>query len=88
MTENKGMNAFWGKGVFSLLDLLVIMLERVGMIVAVAFILNSDSAFFKNLVQRDKLNRKQDVHRDFIFRLIWHCRNVFRRRIQYGYIAF
>ena len=58
MTENKGMNAFLGKGVFSLLDLLVVMLERVGMIVAVAFILTL-FPFFKNLIHRDKLNRKQ-----------------------------
>lgn len=43
-----------------LLDLLVIMLERVGMIVAVAFILTRFQ-FFKNLVNRDKLNRKQEI---------------------------
>ena len=41
-----------------MLDLLVVMLERVGMIVAVAFILTR-FPFFKNLVHRDKLNRKQ-----------------------------
>ena len=52
------MNAFLGKGVFSLLDLLVVMLERVGMIVAVAFILTR-FPFFKNLIHHDKLNRKQ-----------------------------
>ncbi|WP_255551316.1 sensor histidine kinase [Sporosarcina sp. E16_8] len=44
----------------SLLDLLVIMLERVGMIVAVAFILTRFQ-FFKNLVHHDKLNRKQEL---------------------------
>ncbi|MEK5036727.1 sensor histidine kinase [Sporosarcina sp. FSL K6-3457] len=43
-----------------MLDLLVIMLERVGMIVAVAFILTRFQ-FFKNLVHRDKLNRKQEL---------------------------
>lgn len=43
-----------------MLDLLVIMLERVGMIVAVAFILTR-LQFFKNLVNRDKLNRKQEI---------------------------
>lgn len=42
------------------MDLLVIMLERVGMIVAVAFILTRFQ-FFKNLVHRDKLNRKQEL---------------------------
>ncbi|WP_318616076.1 sensor histidine kinase [Sporosarcina sp. YIM B06819] len=41
-------------------DLLVIMLERVGMIVAVAFILTRFQ-FFKNLVHRDKLNRRQEI---------------------------
>ncbi|MEK5214211.1 sensor histidine kinase [Psychrobacillus sp. FSL H8-0487] len=43
-----------------MLDLLAIMLERVGMIVAVAFILTRFQ-FFKNLVYRDKLNRKQEI---------------------------
>ncbi|TQR16481.1 sensor histidine kinase [Psychrobacillus soli] len=43
-----------------MLDLLVIMLERVGMLVAVAFILTRFQ-FFKNLVHRDKLNRKQEI---------------------------
>jgi len=43
-----------------LLDLLVIMLERVGVIVAVAFILTRFQ-FFKNLVHHDKLGRKQEV---------------------------
>ncbi|WP_322555755.1 sensor histidine kinase [Sporosarcina beigongshangi] len=43
-----------------MLDLLVIMLERVGMIVAVAFILTRFQ-FFKNLVHRDKLDRKQEL---------------------------
>ncbi|MFJ7825952.1 LytS/YhcK type 5TM receptor domain-containing protein [Psychrobacillus sp. NPDC096623] len=43
-----------------MLDLLVIMLERVGMIVAVAFILTRFQ-FFKNLIYRDKLNRKQEI---------------------------
>ncbi len=36
------------------------MLERVGMIVAVAFILTRFQ-FFKNLVHQDKLNRKQEI---------------------------
>ncbi|WP_246096877.1 sensor histidine kinase [Psychrobacillus soli] len=36
------------------------MLERVGMLVAVAFILTRFQ-FFKNLVHRDKLNRKQEI---------------------------
>ncbi|KAA0948865.1 sensor histidine kinase [Sporosarcina sp. ANT_H38] len=43
-----------------MLDLLVIMLERVGMIVAVAFILTRFQ-FFKNLVHHDKLDRKQEL---------------------------
>ncbi|MFS0576194.1 sensor histidine kinase [Sporosarcina sp. 179-K 3D1 HS] len=43
-----------------MLDLLVIMLERVGMIVAVAFILTRLD-FFKNMVHQDKLNRKQEM---------------------------
>ncbi|MHA6259254.1 LytS/YhcK type 5TM receptor domain-containing protein [Sporosarcina sp. CAU 1771] len=43
-----------------MLDLLVIMLERVGVIVAVAFILTRFQ-FFKNLVHHDKLDRKQEV---------------------------
>lgn len=43
-----------------MLDLLVIMLERVGMIVAVAFILTR-LEFFKNMVHQDKLNRKQEM---------------------------
>ncbi|QNK90389.1 sensor histidine kinase [Sporosarcina sp. resist] len=43
-----------------MLDLLVIMLERVGMIVAVAFILTRFQ-FFKDLVHHDKLNRKQEL---------------------------
>lgn len=43
-----------------MLDLLVIMLERVGMIVAVAFILTRFS-FFKDMVHQDKLDRKQEV---------------------------
>jgi len=47
-------------GGISLFDLLVIMLERVGMIVAVAFILTRFQ-FFKNLVNHDKLNRKQEL---------------------------
>lgn len=42
------------------MDLLVIMLERVGMIVAVAFLLTRFQ-FFKNLIYRDKLNRKQEI---------------------------
>ncbi|SDN60233.1 two-component system, LytT family, sensor histidine kinase LytS [Psychrobacillus sp. OK028] len=42
------------------MDLLVIMLERVGMIVTVAFILTRFQ-FFKNLIYRDKLNRKQEI---------------------------
>lgn len=47
-------------GGISLLDLLVIMLERVGMIVAVAFIFTRFQ-FFKDLVHHDKLNRKQEL---------------------------
>lgn len=42
------------------MDLLVIMLERVGIIVAVAFILTRFQ-FFKNLVHHDKLDRKQEM---------------------------
>lgn len=51
---------FLKRGGIQLLDLLVIMLERVGMIVAVAFILTR-LQFFKNLMHRDKLNRKQEI---------------------------
>ena len=43
-----------------MLDLMVIMLERVGMIVAVAFILTR-LGFFKNMIHYNKLNRKQEV---------------------------
>ena len=43
-----------------LLDLLIIMLERVGVIVAVAFFLTRFQ-FFKNLVHNDKLDRKQEI---------------------------
>lgn len=43
-----------------MLDLLMIMLERVGVIVAVAFILTRFQ-FFKNLVHHDKLERKQEL---------------------------
>ncbi|MFJ7935106.1 LytS/YhcK type 5TM receptor domain-containing protein [Sporosarcina sp. NPDC096371] len=43
-----------------MVDLLVIMLERVGMIVAVAFVLTRFQ-FFKNLVHHDKLDRKQEL---------------------------
>ena len=39
-------------------DLLITMLERVGTIIAVAFILTR-LRFFKNLVQHDRLNRRQ-----------------------------
>ncbi|WP_438313473.1 LytS/YhcK type 5TM receptor domain-containing protein [Sporosarcina sp. FA9] len=41
-------------------DLLVVMLERVGIIVAVAFILTRFD-FFKNMVNQDRLDRKQEV---------------------------
>ncbi|AYC30519.1 sensor histidine kinase [Paenisporosarcina cavernae] len=41
-------------------ELMVIMLERVGMIVAVAFILTRFD-FFKNMVYHDTLNRKQEI---------------------------
>lgn len=44
----------------SLLDLLIIMLERVGIIIAVAFILTRFS-FFKNLIQKDPLNQSQSI---------------------------
>ncbi len=43
-----------------MLDLLFIMFERVGTIVAVAFILTRFS-FFKNMVQRDQLGSRQEV---------------------------
>ena len=43
-----------------MVDLLIIMLERVGTIIAVAFILTR-LRFFKNLVQHDKLDRKQEL---------------------------
>ncbi|MCG3086904.1 LytS/YhcK type 5TM receptor domain-containing protein [Sporosarcina cyprini] len=43
-----------------MLDLLVIMLERVGTIVAVAFILTR-FRFFKNMVHQDRLDRKQEM---------------------------
>lgn len=48
------------KGAESLLDLLIIMLERVGIIIAVAFILTRFS-FFKNLIQKDPLNQRQSI---------------------------
>ena len=48
------------KGDTPLLDLLIIMLERVGTIIAVAFILTR-FRFFKNMVQHDKLDRKQEL---------------------------
>lgn len=41
-------------------DLLIIMLERVGTIIAVAFILTRFQ-FFKNMIYHDKLNRKQEL---------------------------
>jgi len=44
----------------SLIDLLIIMLERVGTIIAVAFILTR-LRFFKNMIQHDKLDRKQGL---------------------------
>ncbi|MEK3936865.1 sensor histidine kinase [Sporosarcina sp. FSL W7-1349] len=49
-----------------MLDLLVIMLERVGMIVAVAFILTR-LEFFKNMVHQDTLNRKQEMNAILFF---------------------
>lgn len=42
------------------MDLLIIMLERVGIIVAVAFILTR-LPFFESLIHHDELNRKQQV---------------------------
>lgn len=47
-------------GGMDMLDLLVIMLERVGTIVAVAFILTR-FRFFKNMVHQDSLDRKQEM---------------------------
>ena len=41
-------------------DLLITMLERVGTIIAVAFILTR-LPFFKNMIHHDKLNRKQEL---------------------------
>ena len=41
-------------------DLLIIMLERVGTIIAVAFILTR-LRFFKNMAYHDKLDRKQEL---------------------------
>ncbi|KXH80856.1 histidine kinase [Sporosarcina sp. HYO08] len=43
-----------------MLDLFVIMFERVGMIIAVAFILTRFQ-FFKDLVRHDQLNRRQEL---------------------------
>lgn len=43
-----------------MLGLLIIMLERLGVIIAVAFILTRFS-FFKNLVKQDVLNPKQEI---------------------------
>lgn len=43
-----------------LVDLLVVMLERVGIIIAVAFLLTRFQ-FFKNLVKHDKLEGKQEI---------------------------
>lgn len=43
-----------------MLDLLIIMLERLGVIIAVAFILTRFS-FFKNLIKQDVLNPKQEI---------------------------
>lgn len=42
-----------------MVELLIIMLERVGTIIAVAFILTR-LQFFKNMIRHDKLNRKQE----------------------------
>lgn len=47
-----------GRGI-ALLDLLVVMLERVGLIIAVAFILTR-VPFFKDMVHHVKLSRKQE----------------------------
>lgn len=41
-------------------DLLIVMLERVGTIIAVAFILTR-LPFFKNMVRHDKLDRRQEL---------------------------
>src|SRR5690625_4260745 len=43
-----------------ILDLLRIMFERVGIIIAVAFILTR-FRFFKNMIIKDKLNLKQEI---------------------------
>lgn len=43
-----------------MIDLLITMLERVGTIIAVAFILTR-LQFFKNMIRHDKLNRKQEL---------------------------
>lgn len=43
-----------------MIDLLIVMLERVGIIVAVAFILTRFQ-FFKNLVYHDTLDRRQEI---------------------------
>lgn len=48
------------------MDLLIIMLERVGVIVAVAFIVTR-LQFFKNLIHHDELNRKQHVTATLFF---------------------
>lgn len=43
-----------------MIDLLIIMLERVGIIIAVAFILTRFQ-FFKNMIYDDRLNKKQEI---------------------------
>src|SRR5699024_11608996 len=48
------------KVVNCMLDLLIIMLERVGIIIAVAFILTR-FRFFKDLIAHDQLNGKQVI---------------------------
>src|SRR5690625_7210217 len=51
-----------------MLDLLIIMLERVGIIIAVAFILTR-FRFFKDLIAHDQLNGKQVISAILFFGL-------------------
>lgn len=51
-----------------ILDLLIPMLERLGIIVAVAFILTRFS-FFQDLMYQDKLDRKQEINAIIFFGL-------------------
>lgn len=54
--------------VLGILDLLITMLERLGIIVAVAFILTRFS-FFQEMMHQDKLDRKQEVKAIIFFGL-------------------